>query len=75
MTSDTPTTLEEVCLTPGGYTLFREPNGAGGHRYWSDEVGGGVMVWDTCLVCSNTLLAAIVEEERRIREAMNGKRR
>ena len=44
------TTLEEVCLTPGGYTLFREPNGAGGHRYWSDEGGGGVMVWDTCLV-------------------------
>ena len=61
--SDPKTTMEQVGLTPCGYMLYREPNEAGGHRYWSDEVGGGVMVWDTCLVCSNTLLAAIVEEE------------
>lgn len=74
MTRDSQTTLEEVGRTPGGHTLYREPNEAGGHRYWSDEIGGGVMVWDTCLVDAGTLLAAMVEEERRIREAMRGKR-
>lgn len=59
--------LEEVCQLPNGSTLYREPNEVGGHRYWSDEVGGGVMAWDTCLVGRGTLLAALVEEERRHR--------
>lgn len=57
-----------VCRLPNGCTLYRESNGVGGHRYWSDEVGGGVMLWDTCLVDPSTLLAAIVEEHRAIRE-------
>lgn len=67
------TTLERVADLPNGHTLYREPNEAGGHRYWSDEIGGGVGVWDTCLVDSSTLLAAVVAEERRIMEAMRGK--
>ncbi len=67
-------TLEEVGTTPGGHTLFREPNGVGGHRYWSDEIGGGVMVWDTCLVGEDTLLQAIAEEIRRkMNEARNAR--
>ncbi len=57
-----------VCRLPNGCTLYREENGVGGHRYWSDEVGGGVMLWDTSLVDTSTLLAAIVEEQRRKKE-------
>jgi len=30
--------------------------------YSSDEIGGGVEVWNTALVSSDTLLAAILEE-------------
>lgn len=57
-----------ICTLPNGSTLYREENGVGGHRYWSDEIGGGVMLWDTCLVDTSTLLAAIVEEQRRSKE-------
>lgn len=58
--------LEEVCDLPNGYTLYRKANGVGGHTYLSDEVGGGAFVWDTCLVDSSTLLAAILEETRAV---------
>lgn len=47
--------LEEVGKTTLGHTIFREPNGVGGYRYWSDEIGGGVCAWDTCLVSPETL--------------------
>lgn len=59
--------MKVVCRLPNACTLYREPNGVGGHRYWSDEVGGGVMLWDTCLVAPETLMAAMVEEARRER--------
>lgn len=52
-----------TCL-PNGHELYRADNNAGGHTYYSDEVGDGVVVWDTCLVDSSTLLAAILEEHR-----------
>jgi hypothetical protein len=55
---------EVLCQLPNGSTLYREDNGVGGHRYISDEVGGGVCVWDTCLVASATLLAALTEDAR-----------
>lgn len=48
--------------TPQGYGIFREPNGVGGYRYWSDEIGGGVMVWDTSIVNKDTLLTVIRAE-------------
>jgi len=54
-----------VCRLPGGYHLFRKPNEAGGFTYYSDEVGGGVFVWDTGLVADTTLMAAIVAEQAR----------
>lgn len=57
--------MEDVCDLPNGCHLFRKPNEAGGHTYYSDEVGGGVMVWDTCLIDEGTLLTAIVEEKKR----------
>jgi hypothetical protein len=60
-----------VCRLPNGSSLYRETNGVGGFRYWSDEVGGGVCVWDTSLVNPTTLLCAIVEEKKRNYEEYN----
>lgn len=47
-----------------GLSLFRHANDVGGYTYWSDEIGGGAFVWDTCLVDNRTLLAAIDIEAR-----------
>jgi len=55
--------LEEIGKTPRGYTIFREVNEVGGHRYWSDEIGGGVCVWDTCLADAETLRECLQIEE------------
>jgi hypothetical protein len=68
-----PTTklFEELGRTSRGYTLFREENGVGGHTYISDEIGGGVIVWDTSLVDIETLFQAIkYEQKRRINEEL-----
>lgn len=46
----------------GNNSLYREPNEVGGHRWWSDEVGGGVVVWDTSLVDAQTLRDALEAE-------------
>lgn len=56
--------MKEVCTLPNGCTLYSRPNGVGGTVYYSDEVGGGVLVWDTSLVDDFTLLAAILEEKK-----------
>jgi hypothetical protein len=56
--------MEEVGQTSRGYRIYREPNGAGGHRYWSDAIGGGVIVWDTCLASREEIETAFrIEEE------------
>lgn len=57
-----PKKIQDAPL-PNGFTLFWKPNEAGGRTYFSDEIGGGVVVWDTCLVDRSTLLGAIVKEE------------
>lgn len=49
---------------PSGYTLTIKDNEVGGRSYYSDEVGNGILVWDTALVDKKTLLAAIKLEER-----------
>lgn len=67
--------MEEVCELPNGATLYRQANAAGGHTYWSDEIGGGVVVWDTVLVAPSTLTAAITEEWRRRITEQREKRR
>jgi len=54
--------LKEVGKTQRGYTIYVEDNEVGGHRYWSDEVGGGVMIWDTSLVCPESMELAILLE-------------
>ena len=55
--------LKEVGITSRGYTIFVEDNGVGGKRYWSDEIGGGVCVWDTSLACPESLQLALAIEE------------
>jgi hypothetical protein len=63
----TDSELKEVCKLPSGCTLYRKPNGVGGYRYYHDETGGGLLIWDTSLVSELTLLIAITEEGRRAR--------
>ena len=74
-TNGTSKPTEELCRLPNGYTLYRTPNEVGGYRYASDEIGGGVCVWDTSLVDESTLLAALTEEARRIRDEYRRKQR
>lgn len=56
--------MEEVAFLPNGCALYRKHNGVGGHTYYSDEIGGGVMVWDTCLVSEGTILAALADHHK-----------
>ncbi len=57
--------VEEVCGLPNSGHLFRRKNLAGGYTYYSDEIGGGIEVWDTALVSMGTLLTAMSEEIKR----------
>jgi len=57
----------EIATLGNGCHLFREKNAAGGYSYISDEIGGGVVVWDTALVDEETLLTAIAAEMKRIK--------
>lgn len=50
-------------ILPNGYCLYWEDNEVGGRTYYSDEIGGGCFVWDTCLCRSETLLAAMMIEK------------
>ena len=62
-----PTTpSQKIYPINAGYSLYRRPNQVGGHVYSSDEIDGGVVVWDTSLVNKITLLTAITQEEIRI---------
>jgi len=59
----------EITL-PTGKTIWFEDNKAGGVTWYSDEVGSGVIVWDTSLVNLETLLSVITHEHYR---RLNGK--
>ena len=52
---------------PNGCTLFWEVNEAGGRTYTSDEIGVLTTVWDTALMDSSTLLAAMTQEAALVR--------
>jgi hypothetical protein len=57
-------TTGELSL-PNGHTLYwRVDPTINCREYFSDEIGGGVMVWFPALVDENTMLAAIVQEAR-----------
>jgi len=53
---------------PNGCSLYYHDNKVGGRIYYSDEIGGGVPVWDTCLVDESTLLAAMTQEHALIKK-------
>ena len=69
--------MEQVGRLPNGCMLYRKYDASiNVWEYWSDEVGGGVMVWQTGLVDASTLLTAIVAEEtRRITEYHENQRK
>jgi len=54
--------LREVGRTPRGYTIYVQTNEIGSNRYWSDSIGGGVVVWDTALASEEELLFAMKAE-------------
>ncbi len=56
---------EDLGCLPNGCHLYRKLNSVGGYTYFSDEVGDGLMVWDTSLMDESTLLTAIVCEHHR----------
>jgi len=61
------------CL-PNGSHIYRKDNAAGGHTYYSDEVGGGIVIWDTCLLAESTLLTAMAcEHHRKYTEYLNNR--
>ena len=55
--------MELISTDKRGNSIYREPNKAGGHRYWSDSIGGGVLIWDTCLATIEELMTAIEYEK------------
>lgn len=57
--------LEKVAELPNGTYIYRVSNGVGGHRYWSDAIGGGAMIWDTALASIEELEAAIEYEKEK----------
>jgi hypothetical protein len=60
--TETEAELEEIGQTASGYTIWCKPNKAGGHTYWSDSIGGGVIIWDTCLASEEELLFCMNHE-------------
>lgn len=57
--------IENCGTLPNGFHITRRRNEAGGYTYYSDEVGGGVVVWDTALTSEDTLLGIIAMEHSR----------
>lgn len=49
-------------LSSGDTLFWRTDPSVGCREYFSDEIGGGVFVWNTALVDDTTLLAAILQE-------------
>lgn len=52
-------------VLPNGCHLYREPNEAGGHTYYSDECGCMSRVWDTCIASEGTLISVMACEQHR----------
>lgn len=69
-----PQSSKLLLTLPNGGHLYVAKNEAGGYTYYSDEIGGGVVVWDTALVDASTLIVAIhADKIRRYREALKNK--
>lgn len=62
---------EGTCSLPNGCTLYWRKDDLGGRMYWSDEIGGGVKIWDVSFIGMDTLLAAVTKEfDLQYREAV-----
>jgi hypothetical protein len=58
-------TLAEVgSAHDGRVRIYAEENEVGGRRYWSDAIGGGIVIWDTALVSPEELVTCLGIEER-----------
>jgi len=57
--------IEDLGCLFNGVHLYRKPNTAGGHTYYTDECGTLSEVWDTCLTNESTLLAVLLAERQR----------
>lgn len=55
--------LEKIGEDSRGNALYVEPTEVGGRRYWSDEVGGGVVVFDNALVSIEMIELAVAFEK------------
>ncbi len=65
--------LEEVGQTERGYTIWRQKVEAhSGHRYWSDSIGGGVVLWDTAIASIEELEFCIAHERALAQEPSHG---
>lgn len=51
-----------------GISLWVKPNEVGGRTYITDEIGCGVMVWDTALISERLLIAAMQHEKEQPHE-------
>ena len=58
----TPPPKKGDVMAPNGHHIYWTENEVGGRTWISDEVGGGVHVWDTSLVDPTTLLAVMTKE-------------
>jgi len=68
MTEGNKYPLREIAEDSRGNTLLVQDNEVGGRTYWSDEIGGGVFVWDTALVSAEMLQLAL-DTERKLAES------
>jgi hypothetical protein len=64
--------VQKIAEDSRGNHLYVKPDGVGGRLYWSDEVGGGVIVWNTSLVSPEMLRLALAAEERRLGSPSGG---
>ena len=68
---DTIQYMDMICDLPSGGSLYREENDDGdGHRYYSDETGVMLEIWNTVTTSRPTLLMALADDEIRLYKAM-----
>lgn len=61
---DVEESKRSVYMHHNGCHLYVQLNEGGGYTYVSDEIGGGVEVWDTSLVDRDSIIAALNDEAK-----------
>ena len=62
--------MDMICDLPSGGILYREGNREGGFRYYSDETGVMLEIWNTSTTSRPTLLMAIADDEIRLQKSL-----